>query len=341
MRGAVTAALALLLLGGGPAETAWAQEPAKPAPSAPEYLFLNHRSTGAMAKELEAAGRQGFVIHSASFQSMLMKRGEPTPRVYRLVATTRESTLTKELNALGAQSFRIVPFSVMQFADEWVVALEQQPQGGRFTYDVVKGDDQLEGKLNALRRQGGILVGVAGKLPGQLSMTAPPPVLIVERAEGTAPEAAVADHRYRVALTATSSGLQKDVTALAAKGYEPIGSGSYLTIVMEHAPEATRGAYDCQMVAAKRLKTVEQELNDLGSTGYRAIPKAMLAYGIEPVIFLGRTPGATDSFHYTLLKADSKTIDADLRRQAAEGYAPVGLIGGGLLILERAGSPKM
>jgi hypothetical protein len=314
-------------------------QPASP-PKAPEYLFLNRASTEAMAKALEAAGRQGFVIHSASKLSVLLTRGEPTPRVYKLVATRRESTLAKELNALGAQGFRIVSSSVMEFAGQWVVALEQQPQGARFMYDVVKGEGSFSRELNALLRQGGVIVGVVAIDPGEPRLTGnPPPVLIVERAEGNAAAAAVADHRYRIASTMTTSGLLKDVSALAAEGYQPIGSG-FLTVVMERAPEATRGAFECQMVAALRSKTVVRELNDLGSKGYRVIPKAMPFAGNEDMFFLGRAPGATDSFHYILFLADTMTIDADLRRYAAEGYAPVGLIRGGVVILERTGKPK-
>ena len=94
------------------------------------------------------------------------------------------------------------------------------------------------------------------------------------------------------------------------------------------------------MAAAVRWEPVVRELNDLGSKGYRVMPKAMPFRGSETIIFLGRTPGATDSFQYILLRADSETIDADLRRHAAEGYAPVGLVLGRVVILERTGTPK-
>ncbi len=310
-----------------------------PLPKDPEYLFLDNISTGTMAKQLEAAGLQGFVIHSASQLSMLLKRGEPTPRIYKLVATTRESTLAKELNELGAQGFRVVQSSVMEFGSEFVMALEQQPQGGRFLYDVVKGDDQVEGKLNALRRKGGVLIGVVGKQPSEFRLTPsnPSPVLIVERAEGPAPEAAVADLQYRIASTQKSSTLLKEVTALAAEGFRPIGSG-FMTVVMERAPEATPDRVEYQMVAATRRGTVDRELNDLASTGYRLIPKAVFARQSEVVIFLRRTPGATESFHYILLEA-KKTIDADLQQRAAEGYVPVCVLAGRFVVLERTRTP--
>jgi hypothetical protein len=326
-----------MLLVGLAASGAWLASAQPPPP--PEYLFLDTVSTGAMTKNLEAAGRQGFVIHSASSLSMLLKRGEPTPRVYRLVSTTRETTLAKELNDLGAQAFRIVPSSVMEFAGEWVMALEQQPPGARFVYDVVKGDDQVEGKLNALRRQGGVLVGVVGKPPGEFRLTPsnPPPVLIVERAEGAPAGAAVTDYRIRIASTQKSSTLFKEVTALAAEGFRPIGSG-FMTVVMERAPQTTPDPFEYKMVAATRRGTVDRELNDLASTGFRVMPKAVFIRQSEVVIFLRRTPGTTSSFHYILLEA-KKTIDADLRQHAAEGYIPVGLVGGRVVILERAGKP--
>jgi len=310
------------------------------APTGPESLFLDVAPTGGLAKALEAAGQQGFVIHSASKLSMLMKRGEPAPRVYRLVRSGKEDALAKELNALGAQGFRIVPSSVMGLGREWAMVLDQQPQGARFTYDVVKGDDRAEGKLNALRRQGGVIVGAVGIDPGELRVMGNPlPVLIVERAEGNAPAGAAADHRYRIASTMTTSSLRKDVAALATQGYQAIGSGFY-TVVMEQAPEAPRGTFECQMVSAFRWETLVRELNDLGSKGYRVIPKAMPFAGNEDILFLGRTPGATGSFHYILFLANKLTIDADLRLRAAEGYAPVGLIRGGGVILERTGVPK-
>jgi hypothetical protein len=313
-----------------------ARAQAPPPPTGPDYVFLDTLKTGTMAKELDAAGRDGFVVHSASMLCLLLQRTDAGPHTYRLVATTRESTLEQELDDLGAQGFHVVPQSVMEFAGEWLVVLEQQSAGGRFAYDVVKGDDQVEVKLNALRRQGGSLLGVVGKPPGQMRLlpSNPSPVLIVERAVGAA-ESGGSDRQYRIASTQKSSSLLKEVAELAAQGFRPIGAG-HMTIVMERDPGAAPEKVEYQMVGVMRLGTLEREVNALAATGFRVAPRAaFVRENGELVVFLRRPAGIAVPYQYTFLRADSATIDAELRRHAGEGRVPVGLLGGQLVVLER------
>src|SRR3989304_5198903 len=109
-----------------------------------EYLFLDVVQTGTLQNELAAAGSQGVAVHSSSYLCVIMKREGAGPRSYRVVATTRDTTLIKELNDAGAQGFQLLRNGVMTWADEWIVILEKRPDGARFTYTGVKGDDSAQ-----------------------------------------------------------------------------------------------------------------------------------------------------------------------------------------------------
>jgi hypothetical protein len=289
-----------------------------------------------LQKELDAAGQQGFAIQFSSANNILLKRDGTSPHVYRLVTTAIDSTPEQELTTLGRQGFRLVAASILQFANEWVMAVEKQPGEARYTYSVVKGDDAVDANLNALRREGGRVVGILGRPPGEWQFSTPKPVFIVEKGAGAATDTG-ADRQYRVLSTQKTSTLQKEIVQAGNEGFRPIGTG-YSTIVVERDPATEPPRVEYRLVSAKRLGTIEKEVNELAERGFRVLPQAsfnMSFAGIGEAIFvLGRTPGVGDRYHYGFIETKKDTIDDELRKAGADGHAPVRMFGS-LIITEK------
>ena len=142
------AALVLML-----ASIAVAQESLKIDPNQ-RYLLLATTKTSTMQKELDEAAAQGFRILVASPTSgvemaVLLERVAQPPDTYkyRLLGTTRTSTMQKELNEAAQEGFRLLPQTMVSKdrpigPTEIVAVLERAP----------KTDKRYEYKLLATTR---------------------------------------------------------------------------------------------------------------------------------------------------------------------------------------------
>ncbi len=131
-----TAAVVMLLgVGSGAAE---AQVDVTPDQT---YLLLATESTGTMEEELGQAAALGFRVVTGAPTSgnemvLFLERAvePPDTYAYRLLATTRTSTLQEELEAAAAEGFRFLSRTPLcksrRFGgDEIVVILERGPEG--------------------------------------------------------------------------------------------------------------------------------------------------------------------------------------------------------------------
>lgn len=108
--------LALILLTAG---SAVAQSKLKIDPES-RYLLLSTVKTSTMQKELDEASAQGFRIISAasscnqSEMVLFLERVTQGPDTYKykLLATTRTSTMEKELNQAAKEGFRLLPRTI-------------------------------------------------------------------------------------------------------------------------------------------------------------------------------------------------------------------------------------
>ena len=112
-----------------------------------QYLLLATTRTGTMESELNEAGTLGFRVVSGAPTSgeelviFLQRAVEPRDTYeYRLLATSRTSTMQEELDAAAAEGFRLLartPICKKRGfgGDELVVALERSPEGDqRYAY---------------------------------------------------------------------------------------------------------------------------------------------------------------------------------------------------------------
>lgn len=119
-----------------PGTTAWAQVEVEPDQ---RYLLLATERTSTMQEELEEAAALGFRIVTGSPTSgnemaILLERMATPPDTYqyRLLATTRTSTMQEELSEAAAEGFRLLPTTLISKSrrfggDEIIVMLERSP----------------------------------------------------------------------------------------------------------------------------------------------------------------------------------------------------------------------
>jgi acetolactate synthase regulatory subunit len=104
------------------------------------YLLLATTKTSTMQKELDEAAAQGFRVVAGSPTSgaemvLLLERVATPPDTYqyKLLATTRTSTMEKELNETAERGFRLLPQTMIAKAQllgavEIVVVMERAPK---------------------------------------------------------------------------------------------------------------------------------------------------------------------------------------------------------------------
>jgi hypothetical protein len=142
------------------------------------YLLLSTVKTSTMQKELDEASAQGFRIISAasscgqSEMVLFLERVAQPPDTYkyRLLATTRTSTMEKELNQAAQEGFRLLPRTITAkegfLSNEIVSVLEQTPKSNkRYQYRLLATSrtSTLQKEVTQSEADGFVLVGLVGR----------------------------------------------------------------------------------------------------------------------------------------------------------------------------------
>ena len=142
------------------------------------YVLLATKKTSTMQKELNAAAAQGFRIvvgspTSGTEMALLLERvGHPErPYTYRLLATTRTSTMQKELDEAAPDGFRLLPRTMiaknqMFGGTEIVVILERPPAvEKRYKYKLLATNltSTLQKEVAQAEADGFVLVGLVSR----------------------------------------------------------------------------------------------------------------------------------------------------------------------------------
>lgn len=166
--------LALILL---TAVSASAQSKLKIDPES-RYLLLSTVKTSTMQKELDEASAQGFRIISAasscnqSEMVLFLERVTQGPDTYKykLLATTRTSTMEKELNQAAKDGFRLLPRTITAkegfLTNEIVSVLEMAPKSTkRYEYKLLATSrtSTLQKEVTQSEADGFVLVGLVGR----------------------------------------------------------------------------------------------------------------------------------------------------------------------------------
>lgn len=121
------------------------------------YLVLSTKKIGTMEKELDEIAAKGFrVLYSAPTQqfdmALFLERTANTvknPASYKILATTRLSTMEKELDELAEQGYRFLPrtavFKQGLLTAEFVVVMEKSSDSIiKYEYKLVQGRKELK-----------------------------------------------------------------------------------------------------------------------------------------------------------------------------------------------------
>ena len=142
------------------------------------YLLLATKKTGTMEKELKIAAEQGFRVVAgspASSQEMalFLERVAEPPNTYEyvLLATTKTSTMQKELDEAAGQGFRLLPQTIiakeqMFGGHELVVLLERDPtQDTTYEYRLLATSktSTLQKEVTEAVNEGFVLVGMVSR----------------------------------------------------------------------------------------------------------------------------------------------------------------------------------
>lgn len=142
------------------------------------YLLLSTVKTSTMQKELNEASAQGFRIISAasscgqSEMVLFLERVTQAPDTYKykLLATTRTSTMEKELNQAAQEGYRLLPRTITAkegfLTNEIVSVLELAPKSSkRYEYRLLATTrtSTLQKEVAQAESDGFVLVGLVGR----------------------------------------------------------------------------------------------------------------------------------------------------------------------------------
>jgi hypothetical protein len=141
------------------------------------YLLLATVKTSTMQKELDEAAAQGFRVATGSPTStnewavLLERVATPAaPYTYRLLATTKISTMRKELNEAAAEGYRLLPRTMTSksglLSVEVVMLVEKAPDSDkRYEYRLyaTTSEKKMRAEIEKAEAQGFTLAGMVSR----------------------------------------------------------------------------------------------------------------------------------------------------------------------------------
>jgi hypothetical protein len=133
------------------------------------YVVLSTKRIQTMEKELDEVAAKGFrVLYGAPTQqfdmAILLRRvqgAEQAPYSYKVLATSRNKTMEKELNEFAKQGYRLLPRTIIFkegfFTAEMVMLMEREPKSGKsYEYKLVTAgkESKLHRKIDEAVTQG-------------------------------------------------------------------------------------------------------------------------------------------------------------------------------------------
>ncbi len=141
------------------------------------YLMLSTQKTSTMQKELNEAAAHGFRVvvgspTSTTEMAILMERvAEPSaPYNYRLLATTKISTMRKEVNEAAAEGYRLLPRTMISkdsfLTMEIIMLVEKAPNSdARYEYRLyaTTSEKKMRAEIEKAEAEGFTLAGMVSR----------------------------------------------------------------------------------------------------------------------------------------------------------------------------------
>lgn len=141
------------------------------------YLMLSTQKTSTMQKELDEAAAHGFRVvfgspTSTTEMAVLMERvAEPAaPYNYRLLATTKISTMRKEVNEAAAEGYRLLPRTMISkdsfLTMEIIMLVEKAPNSDRryeYRLYATTSEKKMRAEVEKAEAEGFTLAGMVSR----------------------------------------------------------------------------------------------------------------------------------------------------------------------------------
>ena len=154
------------------------------------------------------------------------------------------------------------------------------------------------------------------------------------------------DQSYLVLSTKRIQTMEKELDEVARKGFRVLygaPTASFdMAILLQRAPEAKDEPYGYKILATSRNKTMEKELNELASQGYRLLPRTIVfkqgLFTAELLMIVERDPHVKKNYEYKLVAADKETkLHKKIDEAITAGFVPVTMVtlGDHVVVMER------
>lgn len=136
--------------------------------------------------------------------------------------------------------------------------------------------------------------------------------------------------RYLLLATSRTSTMQQELNEAAGAGYRVLGGcrtgGGELTLLLEKVAQPP-DVYGYKLLATQLTSTMQKELDEVATQGFRLLPRTMMGGETEIVLVLEKAPGQSMPSHYLLLATKrTGTLQSEMKQAAEQGYQVVGVV---------------
>ena len=154
------------------------------------------------------------------------------------------------------------------------------------------------------------------------------------------------DQNYLVLSTKRIQTMEKELDEVARKGFRVLYGAPTesfdMAVLLQRAAEANDAPYGYKILATTRNKTMQKEMNEFASQGYRLLPRTIVfkqgLFTAELLMIMERDPHVKTNYEYKLLTASKETkLHKKIDEAITQGYAPVTMvtIGDHVVVMER------
>lgn len=150
---------------------------------------------------------------------------------------------------------------------------------------------------------------------------------------------------YLVLSTKKIGTMEKELDEAAAKGFRVLYGAptqQYDMALFLERLDDNETPYSYKIMATMRNKTMERELNEFASQGYRLLPRTVVFkqgfVTAEMVMLMERAPNSGKAYEYKLISAGKETkLHTKIDAATTEGFAPITMItiGEHIVVMEK------
>lgn len=159
------------------------------------------------------------------------------------------------------------------------------------------------------------------------------------------------NEKYKLLATTKTSTMQKELDEISAQGYRILvgspTSNAEMAIFLAR-DTTSEEPYKYKLLATTRTGTMQKELNEAADSGFRLLPRTMIAKqqligGVEIVVIMEKPSKVTKMYEYKLLATSrTSTLQKEVIEAQAAGFVIVGMVSRGehMVIMERESNAK-